>query len=307
MLRCARAATGDALVAGLPIASNAVEQNAQIALWLFFVMEYVAGGDMMTHMQREKRIPEEHVRFYSGEIALALNFLHTRGIIYRDLKLDNVLLDKDGHVKLTDYGMCKDGLKPGEKTSTFCGTPNYIAPEILKGDDYGCSVDWWALGVLMFEMMAGRSPFDIVMNADNPDQVTERYLFHVILERTIRIPRSLTVKARQVLQGFLSKIPEERLGCDPETGLSDIKAHTFYKTIDWEKLECQLLKPPFLPELKDQCDVRYFDKQFTDEPVILSPDDKSMLKKINQSEFEGFDYTHPACNGVTSCSRHNSL
>uniref|UniRef100_A0A8D2D1U3 protein kinase C n=1 Tax=Sciurus vulgaris TaxID=55149 RepID=A0A8D2D1U3_SCIVU len=129
---------------------------------LFFVIEYVNGGDLMFHMQRQRKLPEEHARFYSAEISLALNYLHERGIIYRDLKLDNVLLDSEGHIKLTDYGMCKEGLWPGDTTSTFCGTPNYIAPEILRGEDYGFSVDWWALGVLMFEMMAGRSPFDNV-------------------------------------------------------------------------------------------------------------------------------------------------
>ncbi|KAF6345426.1 protein kinase C zeta [Rhinolophus ferrumequinum] len=142
---------------------------------LFLVIEYVNGGDLMFHMQRQRKLPEEHARFYAAEICIALNFLHDRGIIYRDLKLDNVLLDADGHIKLTDYGMCKEGLGPGDTTSTFCGTPNYIAPEILRGEEYGFSVDWWALGVLMFEMMAGRSPFDIV--TDNPDMNTEDYLF----------------------------------------------------------------------------------------------------------------------------------
>uniref|UniRef100_A0A3Q3AD48 Protein kinase C, zeta n=1 Tax=Kryptolebias marmoratus TaxID=37003 RepID=A0A3Q3AD48_KRYMA len=171
---------------------------------LFLVIEYVNGGDLMFHMQRQRKLPEEHARFYAAEICIALNFLHEKGIIYRDLKLDNVLLDHDGHIKLTDYGMCKEGIRPGDTTSTFCGTPNYIAPEILRGEDYGFSVDWWALGVLMFEMMAGRSPFDII--TDNPDMNTEEYLFQVILEKPIRIPRSLSVKAASVLKGFLNKV-----------------------------------------------------------------------------------------------------
>lgn len=147
---------------------------------LFFVIEYLCGGDLMYHMQRQRRLPEDHARFYAAEISVALDFLHSRGIIYRDLKLDNVLLDIEGHIKLTDYGMCKEGLKRGETTSTFCGTPNYIAPEMLQGQPYDFSVDWWALGVLCFEMMAGRSPFEINDNpSENPDLNTEDFLFQV--------------------------------------------------------------------------------------------------------------------------------
>uniref|UniRef100_A0A8C4USX2 protein kinase C n=1 Tax=Falco tinnunculus TaxID=100819 RepID=A0A8C4USX2_FALTI len=258
---------------------------------LFLVIEYVNGGDLMFHMQRQRKLPEEHARFYAAEICIALNFLHERGIIYRDLKLDNVLLDAEGHIKLTDYGMCKEGLGPGDTTSTFCGTPNYIAPEILRGEEYGFSVDWWALGVLMFEMMAGRSPFDII--TDNPDMNTEDYLFQVILEKPIRIPRFLSVKASHVLKGFLNKDPKERLGCQPQTGFSDIKSHTFFRSIDWDLLEKKQTTPPFQPQITDDYGLDNFDTQFTSEPVQLTPDDEDIIKRIDQSEFEGFEYINP--------------
>nr|XP_020476458.1 protein kinase C zeta type isoform X3 [Monopterus albus] len=258
---------------------------------LFLVIEYVNGGDLMFHMQRQRKLPEEHARFYAAEICIALNFLHEKGIIYRDLKLDNVLLDHDGHIKITDYGMCKEGIRPGDTTSTFCGTPNYIAPEILRGEDYGFSVDWWALGVLMFEMMAGRSPFDII--TDNPDMNTEEYLFQVILEKPIRIPRSLSVKAASVLKGFLNKDPKERLGCQVQTGFTDIKSHTFFRSIEWDQLEKKEVTPPFKPQISDEYGLENFDTQFTNEPVQLTPDDEDVIKRIDQSEFEGFEYINP--------------
>uniref|UniRef100_A0A674D6F3 protein kinase C n=1 Tax=Salmo trutta TaxID=8032 RepID=A0A674D6F3_SALTR len=268
---------------------------------LFFIIEYVNGGDLMFHMQRQRKIPEEHARFYSAEISLALNYLHERGIIYRDLKLDNVLLESEGHIKLTDYGMCKEGLRPGDTTSTFCGTPNYIAPEILRGEDYGFSVDWWALGVLMFEMMAGRSPFDIVGSTDNPDQNTEDYLFQVILEKQIRIPRSLSVKAASVLKGFLNKEPKERLGCHPQTGFADIMGHPFFRNVDWDLMEQKQVAPPFKPNISGEFGLDSFDTQFTNEPIQLTPDDDDVVKKIDQSEFEGFEYINPLLMSAEEC------
>ncbi|XP_017486712.1 PREDICTED: atypical protein kinase C-like [Rhagoletis zephyria] len=260
---------------------------------LFFVIEFVRGGDLMFHMQRQRRLSEDNARFYAAEICLALNFLHERGIIYRDLKLDNVLLDHEGHVKLTDYGMCKEGIREGDRTGTFCGTPNYIAPEILRGEEYGFEPDWWALGVLLYEMMAGRSPFDIVSQTDNPDQNTEDYLFQVILEKTIRIPRSITPRAQSVLKGFLNKNPAERLGCHPKTGFSDIQSHQFFKAIDWELLEAKQVQPPYVPPMRSDRDLEHFDPQFTNEPVQLTPDDLSIINQIDQSEFEGFEYVNP--------------
>lgn len=268
---------------------------------LFFVIEFVRGGDLMFHMQRQRKLPEDHARFYAAEISLALNFLHCKGIIYRDLKLDNVLLDHEGHIKLTDYGMCKEGIRPGDTTSTFCGTPNYIAPEILRGEDYGFSVDWWALGVLLYEMLAGRSPFDIAGASDNPDQNTEDFLFQVILEKTIRIPRSLSVKAANILKGFLNKNPPERLGCCGTDSFLEITSHQFFRSIDWELLEQKQIIPPYKPRLDSDRDLANFPPEFTDEPVHLTPDDPRVIEKIDQSEFEGFEYVNPLLMSLEDC------
>uniref|UniRef100_A0A8C1T6G2 Protein kinase C n=1 Tax=Cyprinus carpio TaxID=7962 RepID=A0A8C1T6G2_CYPCA len=252
---------------------------------LFLVIEYVNGGDLMFHMQRQRKLPEEHARFYAAEICIALNFLHEKGIIYRDLKLDNVLLDQDGHIKITDYGMCKEGIRPGDTTSTFCGTPNYIAPEILRGEDYGFSVDWWALGVLMFEMMAGRSPFDII--TDNPDMNTEEYLFQ---GEEILFPNIFHTFSQI---SFLNTLHFSSLICWLNTGFTDIKSHTFFRSIDWDQLEQKQVTPPFKPQITDDYGLDNFDTQFTNEPVQLTPDDEDVIKRIDQSEFEGFEYINP--------------
>ncbi len=258
---------------------------------LFFVIEYLCGGDLMYHMQRQRKLPEDHARFYGAEIAIALDYLHSKCIIYRDLKLDNVLLDREGHIKLTDYGMCKEGLRKGEYTSTFCGTPNYIAPEMLRGESYDYSVDWWALGVLLYEMMAGKSPFDInESQVENPDLRTEDHLFQVILEKPIRIPRVLSTKAASILKSFLQKLPIERLGYN---GLPEIQEHMFFKNIDFNKVEQKLEKPPYKPQVSSERDLANIDELFTKEPVVLTPDTPNTLARLNQNEFEGFEYVNP--------------
>ena len=261
----------------------------QSASRLFYVIEFVQGGDMMFHMQRKKILSEEHTRFYSAEISIALHFLHERGIIYRDLKLDNVLIGSDGHVKLTDYGMCKQGIKGNDKASTFCGTPNYMAPEILRNEEYSFSVDWWALGIMMFEMMAGRSPFNI----DNLEEITEEYLFQIILTKVIRPPRSLSVKAGNILQDLLNKDPNERLGCHAEKGFKEIIDHTFFSTIDWEALKLKKINPPYVPTLRDEVDLENFPNEFTTEKIEFTPDKMATIEQIDQSEFRGFEYINP--------------
>lgn len=250
---------------------------------LFFVMEYVNGGDLMFQIQRARKFDEDRARFYAAEIILALLFLHNRGIIYRDLKLDNILLDADGHVKVADFGMCKENVRDGRMTSTFCGTPDYIAPEILEERDYGSSVDWWALGVLMYEMMAGQPPFE----ADNEDE-----LFEAILHDEVLYPVWLSREANTILRGFLTKNPQRRLGCQPGIGERQIKGHTFFRAIDWDKLERKEVPPPFRPQVRSKKDFNNFDADFTREAPKLTPVDNEVVQSLNQGEFEGFTFTN---------------
>ncbi|KAM3859792.1 protein kinase C epsilon type [Diretmus argenteus] len=252
---------------------------------LFFVMEYVNGGDLMFQIQRSRKFDEPRSRFYAAEVTSALMFLHRNGVIYRDLKLDNILLDAEGHCKLADFGMCKEGIINGVTTTTFCGTPDYIAPEILQELEYGASVDWWALGVLMYEMMAGQPPFE----ADNEDD-----LFESILHDDVLYPVWLSKEAVSILRAFMTKNPARRLGCVVTQGSEEaIKAHPFFREIDWVLLEQRRVKPPFKPRIKTKRDVNNFDQDFTKEDPVLTPTDEAIVRQINQEEFKDFSYCAP--------------
>uniref|UniRef100_A0A672GMU5 Protein kinase C n=1 Tax=Salarias fasciatus TaxID=181472 RepID=A0A672GMU5_SALFA len=252
---------------------------------LFFVMEYVNGGDLMFQIQRSRKFDEARSRFYAAEVTSALMFLHRHGVIYRDLKLDNILLDAEGHCKLADFGMCKEGILNGVTTTTFCGTPDYIAPEILQELDYGPSVDWWALGVLMYEMMAGQPPFE----ADNEDDLFESILHDDVLY-PVWLMWSLLFLIFLGLQ-FMTKSPNKRLGCVVAQGLEEaIKLHPFFREIDWTLLEQRKIRPPFKPRIKTKRDVNNFDQDFTREEPVLTPVEDSIIKQINQDEFKGFSY-----------------
>ncbi|XP_040565028.1 calcium-independent protein kinase C [Lepeophtheirus salmonis] len=249
---------------------------------LFFVMEYVNGGDLMFQIQRARKFDEARARFYSAEVMLALQFLHKHGVIYRDLKLDNILLDAEGHCKIADFGMCKEGIKDTSTTNTFCGTPDYIAPEILQELDYGASVDWWALGVLMYEMMAGQPPFE----ADNEDD-----LFESILHDDVLYPVWLSREAVSILKGFMQKNVSKRLGCVAAHGGEEaIKGHSFFKGLNWKDLEARKIKPPFKPKIKSKKDAMNFDTEFTKEDPVLTPVNAEIVRTINQEEFKGFSF-----------------
>nr|XP_017199369.2 protein kinase C delta type isoform X5 [Oryctolagus cuniculus] len=202
---------------------------------LFFVMEFLNGGDLMYHIQDKGRFELYRATFYAAEIICGLQFLHNKGIIYRDLKLDNVLLDRDGHIKIADFGMCKENMFGENRASTFCGTPDYIAPEILQGLKYTFSVDWWSFGVLLYEMLIGQSPF----HGDDEDE-----LFESIRVDTPHYPRWITKESKDILEKLFQRDPPRRLGM---TG--NIRAHPFFKTINWILLEKRRVEPPFTPKV----------------------------------------------------------
>merc|ERR1711997_422011 len=189
---------------------------------LYLILEYLSGGELFMHLEREGIFLEDTACFYVSEITLALEHLHRQGIIYRDLKPENILLDARGHVKLTDFGLCKESIDETSVTHTFCGTIEYMAPEILTRSGHGKAVDWWSLGALMYDMLTGSPPF----TAENRKKTIEK-----ILKGKLNLPPYLTPDARDLILKFLKRQVNQRLGAGP-TDADSIKTHPYFKHIN---------------------------------------------------------------------------
>eukprot|EP00543_Licmophora_paradoxa_P010416 CAMPEP_0202478042 /NCGR_PEP_ID=MMETSP1360-20130828/94251_1 /ASSEMBLY_ACC=CAM_ASM_000848 /TAXON_ID=515479 /ORGANISM="Licmophora paradoxa, Strain CCMP2313" /LENGTH=653 /DNA_ID=CAMNT_0049105303 /DNA_START=318 /DNA_END=2279 /DNA_ORIENTATION=+ len=253
---------------------------------LYFVLDYCAGGELFFHLGIHGKFHESRARFYTSEITLAISYVHSLDIIYRDLKPENVLLDSRGHVRLTDFGLSKEGISSSSSgANSFCGTPEYLAPEILNRQGHGRAVDWWSLGALLYEMLTGLPPFYC--------QDREK-LFQKIRNGDLNYPPSLSRQAKTILRGLLTRDPKQRLGSGPEDA-EDIKRHEFFSSIDWVKLYNGELPPPWTPQINSSHDTSQFDREFTTMPVF-SPASLQRAPGFGttpqgDNPFEGFTFT----------------
>uniref|UniRef100_A0A8C5HWA7 Ribosomal protein S6 kinase n=1 Tax=Gouania willdenowi TaxID=441366 RepID=A0A8C5HWA7_GOUWI len=221
--------------------------------------------------------------FYLAEISMALGHLHQKGIIYRDLKPENIMLNNQGHVKLTDFGLCKESIHDGTVTHTFCGTIEYMAPEILMRSGHNRAVDWWSLGALMYDMLTGAPPF----TGENRKKTIDK-----ILKCKLSLPPYLTQEARDLLKRLLKRNASSRLGAGVGDA-TEVQAHPFFRHINWEDLLARKVEPPFKPFLQSAEDVSQFDSKFTSQTPVDSPDDSTLSESANQA-FLGFTYVAPS-------------
>ncbi|KAK6509860.1 hypothetical protein TWF481_004589 [Arthrobotrys musiformis] len=252
---------------------------------LFLVTDYMSGGELFWHLQQEGRFSEERAKFYIAELILALEHLHNHDIVYRDLKPENILLDANGHIALCDFGLSKSNLSKNETTNTFCGTTEYLAPEVLLDEQgYTKMVDFWSLGVLVFEMCCGWSPFF----AEDTQQMYKNIAFG-----KVRFPKdALSLEGRNFVKGLLNRNPKHRLGALRDA--AELKEHPFFADVDWEALKQKKSIPPFKPTLKSETDTQNFDTEFTNAPIPGSVRNdivaSTPLSPGMQNAFRGFTF-----------------
>ena len=243
---------------------------------IYMALEFIQGGELFLQIRKSGRFSEERAQFYLAEILLALDYLHANGIIYRDLKPENILLDIEGHIKLTDFGLSKIGIdEKNPKAYTFCGTTEYLAPEIIKNQGYDKSVDYWSLGVVLYEMVSGISPF----YSKNKSEVLKN-----ITNKRLEIKNYFSDRVSDLINKLLTINSKERL-----QDADIMKNHQFFKDLDWDRMSRKELTPPFKPRITGQSDLRHFDTEFTGKRV-----DESIESSVNTSSYlyTNFTYIH---------------
>ncbi|XP_022652617.1 ribosomal protein S6 kinase alpha-5-like isoform X2 [Varroa destructor] len=262
---------------------------------LHLILDFISGGELFTHLYQRDHFEEAHVKFYIGEIIVALEQLHKLGIIYRDIKLENILLDAEGHIVLTDFGLSKefvcDNSSEQQRTFSFCGTIEYMAPEVVKasttGHDY-CA-DWWSVGVLTYELLTGASPFTVEGEKNNQAEISKR-----ILRNQPPMPSTISSEARDFIEKLLIKDPTKRLG-GGSGGAEELKAHRFFRGINWIALANKQISAPFVPKITNELDVSNFSEEFTS---MIPADSPAVVPNYSESDtgdlFKGYSYVAPS-------------
>ncbi|XP_012241692.1 ribosomal protein S6 kinase alpha-5-like isoform X2 [Bombus impatiens] len=262
---------------------------------LHLILDYVSGGELFTHLYQREHFTEDEVRIYIGEVILALEHLHKLGIIYRDIKLENILLDREGHIVLTDFGLSKEFL-PHERDNnaraySFCGTIEYMAPEVVRGGSAGhdIAVDWWSVGVLTYELLTGASPFTVDGEKNTQQDISRR-----ILKTEPPIPSHMGPTVRDFILRLLVKDPRQRLGGGPGDA-KELKEHTFFTEapppFSWKALERREITPPFVPTITHELDTSNFSDEFT---KMIATDSPAVVPPNYDKIFRGYSYVAPS-------------
>ena len=244
---------------------------------LYLILSFINGGELFYHLQKSRKFSLIRAKFYICELLSAIETLHSLNIIYRDLKPENILLDYQGHIALCDFGLCKINMKLNEKTNTFCGTPEYLAPELLLNKGYTRVVDFWTLGILLYEMLTSLPPF-----YDEDVSI----MYKKILNDELLFPNDIDNITKDLIKNLLNRDPNKRLGIN---GVEEIKNHEFFKDIDWIKLNNKGYIPPYKPLVKDSMDISNISSEFTDERPMDSVVDDYLSESV-QKQFGGWTY-----------------
>ncbi len=231
-----------------PFIVQLIGYNFEDPKYIYFIMEYIQGGELFSLLRSKGSFPVSQTKFYIAHIITIFEYLHSKNIVYRDLKPENILINKNGYLKLTDFGFAK--ILENEKTYTLCGTPEYLAPEIILNKGHGKAVDWWTLGILLYEMLVGIDPF----SDDDPMKTYQK-----ILKGKINFPKTINKDAKSLIKHLLTQDTTKRFGC-LKNGVKDILNHRFFEGFDWKNFVYLSMPAPYKPEIKSDDDTSNFEK-----------------------------------------------